>query len=86
MSVDGINYNCSLSLIVDIAFMSKVLLGERHGCKVDNVVPTRAGLRTVLNVLKIQMNFWPTLEPVFLNILSKWGVHVQERSEYNYLW
>lgn len=53
----------------------KVLLGERSGCKVDNILPSRAGLRTVLEVLKIQMNFWPTLESILLTLQSQWGVH-----------
>uniref|UniRef100_A0A161ZPG4 histone deacetylase n=1 Tax=Daucus carota subsp. sativus TaxID=79200 RepID=A0A161ZPG4_DAUCS len=59
----------------------KVLLGERHGCKVDKVVPSRSGLRTVVEVLQIQKNFWSKLEPVLSNLLSVWGVHLQERSE-----
>ncbi|CAK9145981.1 unnamed protein product, partial [Ilex paraguariensis] len=51
----------------------KVLLGERLECDVDKIIPSRAGLQTVLEVLKIQMNYWPTLESSFSKLLSKWG-------------
>lgn len=57
----------------------KVLLGERRGCKVDNIVPTRAGLRTVVEVLKIQKKFWPKLDSALSNLISIWGVHLQEK-------
>lgn len=68
--------------VFDVVFVIKVLLGERSGCKVDNIVPSRAGLRTVLEVLKIQMNFWPTLESIRSTLQSQWGVHAApERSE-----
>lgn len=64
-----------------MAFLNKVLLGERHGHKVDNVLPTKAGLRTVVEVLNIQKIFWPKLESILSNLLSVWGVHLQEKSE-----
>ncbi|XP_060205589.1 histone deacetylase 15 [Lycium barbarum] len=51
----------------------KVLLGESPVIDLDNNVPTKAGLRSVLDVLKIQMNFWPTLETNFTKLYSKWG-------------
>ncbi|XP_059303353.1 histone deacetylase 15 isoform X2 [Lycium ferocissimum] len=51
----------------------KVLLGESPVIDIDNNVPTKAGLRSVLDVLKIQMNFWPTLETNFTKLHSKWG-------------
>ncbi|KAL8111108.1 histone deacetylase 15 isoform X2 [Apium graveolens] len=57
----------------------KVLLGARRVCKVDNVVPTKSGLRTVVEVLKIQKNFWPKLDSALSNLLSLWGVHLQEK-------
>ncbi|KAM7479731.1 hypothetical protein LguiA_027944 [Lonicera macranthoides] len=56
----------------------KVLIGESHGCEVDSIVPSKAGLRTVLEVLKIQMNFWSTLEPVLSNLQSKWALYAFE--------
>ncbi|MCE3216234.1 Histone deacetylase 15 [Datura stramonium] len=51
----------------------KVLLGESPVIDVENTVPSKAGLRSVLDVLKIQMNFWPTLETNFTKLHSKWG-------------
>lgn len=51
----------------------KVLLGESPGCEGENVVPSKSGLLTVLEVLKIQMKFWPTLEPVLAKLQSQWG-------------
>ncbi|XP_059640580.1 histone deacetylase 15 [Cornus florida] len=60
----------------------KVLLGESPACEVDNLVPSRAGLQTVLEVLKIQMNFWPTLEATLLKLQSQWGSYAfQDRKE-----
>ncbi|KAF7135229.1 hypothetical protein RHSIM_Rhsim08G0136600 [Rhododendron simsii] len=54
----------------------KVLLGESPGCEAENVVPSKSGLLTVMEVLKIQMKFWPTLEPVLLKLNLQWGTYV----------
>ncbi|CAI9767284.1 unnamed protein product [Fraxinus pennsylvanica] len=51
----------------------KVLLGESPECNLDCVVPTKAGLRTVLEVLKVQTKYWPALEPNFSRLQSEWG-------------
>ncbi|KAG8379373.1 hypothetical protein BUALT_Bualt07G0081800 [Buddleja alternifolia] len=51
----------------------KVLLGESPENNVEQVIPTRAGVRTVLEVLKIQINYWPSLEVKFSKLLSEWG-------------
>ncbi|XP_073143062.1 histone deacetylase 15-like isoform X2 [Henckelia pumila] len=51
----------------------KVLLGDSPEHNVDQVIPTKAGLRTVLEVLQIQMKYWPSLEPKFLKLQSEWG-------------
>ncbi|XP_010265266.1 PREDICTED: histone deacetylase 15 isoform X2 [Nelumbo nucifera] len=51
----------------------KVLLGESTGCELDRVVPSKAGMETVLEVLKIQKNFWPTLQASFAQLQSQWG-------------
>ncbi|XP_039031546.1 histone deacetylase 15-like [Hibiscus syriacus] len=56
----------------------KVLLGESRECEPDNVVPSRAGLRTVLEVLKIQMNYWPNLSSSFEKLQSQWGMYSVE--------
>lgn len=50
---------------------------------IDNTVPSKAGLRSVLDVLKIQMNFWPPLEANFTKLHSKWGSYAfQDTSEF----
>ncbi|XP_057459925.1 histone deacetylase 15 isoform X2 [Actinidia eriantha] len=51
----------------------KVLLGESPECEVEKAVPSKSGLLTVLEVLKIQMKFWPTLESIFSKLESRWG-------------
>ncbi|KAG5536247.1 hypothetical protein RHGRI_023883 [Rhododendron griersonianum] len=53
----------------------KVLLGESPGCEAENVVPSKSGLLTVMEVLKIQMKFWPTLEPILLKLNLQWGTY-----------
>ncbi|OIT05326.1 PREDICTED: histone deacetylase 15 [Nicotiana attenuata] len=54
----------------------KVLLGEGPVIDLDNTVPSKSGLRSVMDVLKIQMNYWPTLETNFMKLHSKWGHYV----------
>ncbi|XAR51277.1 Histone deacetylase [Bertholletia excelsa] len=56
----------------------KVLLGESPECEVENVVPSRSGLLAVLEVLKIQMSFWPVLESIFSKLQSQWGLYAFE--------
>ncbi|XP_024969089.1 histone deacetylase 15 isoform X2 [Cynara cardunculus var. scolymus] len=51
----------------------KVLLGESPESMLENVVPSRSGLQTVLDVLMIQNQFWPTLGSVFSDLQSRWG-------------
>ncbi|XP_031105041.1 histone deacetylase 15 isoform X2 [Ipomoea triloba] len=53
----------------------KVLLGESPEANPDCTVPSKSGLRSVMEVMKIQMNFWPTLESNFNKILSRWGLY-----------
>ncbi|XP_048329333.2 histone deacetylase 15 [Ziziphus jujuba] len=53
----------------------KVLLDESPECEPENVLPTKAGLLTILEVLKIQMNFWPTLGSNFMKLQSQWGMY-----------
>ncbi|KAL4584198.1 hypothetical protein LXL04_008790 [Taraxacum kok-saghyz] len=54
----------------------KVLLGENPEKMLENVLPTRSGLRTVLEVLGIQRNFWPTVGPIFSDLNSRWGSYI----------
>lgn len=51
----------------------KVLLGEGAKHDTDQIMPTKSGVRTVLEVLKIQSNYWPKLESRFLKLQSEWG-------------
>ncbi|KAK6795795.1 hypothetical protein RDI58_009250 [Solanum bulbocastanum] len=61
----------------------KVLLGESPTIDIENTVPSKAGLRSVLDVLQIQMNFWPTLEANFTKLHSEWGSYAfQDTSEF----
>ncbi|KAL5726042.1 histone deacetylase [Ranunculus cassubicifolius] len=48
-----------------------VLLGDNPGKEMDRVVPTKAGLQTVMEVLQIQMEYWPKLESNLTKLLSK---------------
>ncbi|KAE8124970.1 hypothetical protein FH972_019809 [Carpinus fangiana] len=60
----------------------KVLLGESPGCNLDNVLPSKAGVQTALEVLKIQMNFWPTLGSRFSDLQAQWGMYcLKNKSE-----
>ncbi|XP_015944226.1 histone deacetylase 15 [Arachis duranensis] len=52
----------------------KVLLGDNPECEPENSVPSAAGLQTVMNVLKIQKNYWPSLGPIFTDVQSQWRI------------
>ncbi|WVZ11893.1 hypothetical protein V8G54_016423 [Vigna mungo] len=70
----------------------KVLLGESPGCELENSFPSKAGLLTVLEVLKIQMKFWLSLGPIFVNLESQWRMYcfqkksAMERQSFRLLW
>lgn len=49
----------------------KVLLGGTPVHEPSRTVPTKAGLQTVMEVLQIQMNFWPKLETILSRLLSE---------------
>lgn len=58
----------------------KVLLGDsRVGdsrvCELENSFPSKSGLQTVFEVLDIQKIFWPSLKPIFMNVMSLWKMH-----------
>ncbi|KAJ8752232.1 hypothetical protein K2173_003868 [Erythroxylum novogranatense] len=59
----------------------KALLGESLGSKLDNIVPTKAGIQTVMEVLKIQMNFWPSLGSSFEKLQSQWEIQCFENKK-----
>ncbi|XP_074574248.1 histone deacetylase 15-like isoform X2 [Curcuma longa] len=50
----------------------KVLLGESPSGQIDNM-PSKAGLQTVLQVMQIQMKYWPILKPNFMMLQSQWS-------------
>ncbi|KAF6143791.1 hypothetical protein GIB67_016712 [Kingdonia uniflora] len=51
----------------------KVLLGEYPANEAKGIYPSKAGLETVLEVLKIQMRFWPNLEDILTRLQSEWA-------------
>ncbi|XP_010905063.1 histone deacetylase 15 isoform X3 [Elaeis guineensis] len=52
----------------------KVLLGEDPGYDMSNVVPSKRSLYTILQVLKIQLKYWPSLKPSYTALQSQWGL------------
>lgn len=59
----------------------KVLLGENPGCELGETAPSKSGLVTVLEVLKIQMNFWPSLASRFTKLRSQWEIYAAENKK-----
>ncbi|CAK7349766.1 unnamed protein product [Dovyalis caffra] len=53
----------------------QVLLGESPGPELGNIIPSGAGLQTVLEVMNIQMNFWPSLLSSYGKLQSQWGAY-----------
>ncbi|XP_020087205.1 histone deacetylase 15 isoform X1 [Ananas comosus] len=51
----------------------KVLVGEKPSYDLSNVMPSKAGLRTVMEVLKIQLKYWPVLESHYTALQAQWG-------------
>ncbi|XP_031739877.1 histone deacetylase 15 isoform X5 [Cucumis sativus] len=58
----------------------KVLLGESPECDLDDHLPSSAGMKTVLDVLAIQKNFWPVLESSFSKLQSMLEIFATERN------
>ncbi|KAG6530599.1 histone deacetylase 15-like isoform X2 [Zingiber officinale] len=50
----------------------KVLLGENPSNQIDNI-PSKAGLQTILQVMQIQIKYWPILKPNFMMLQSQWS-------------
>ncbi|CAL1399898.1 unnamed protein product [Linum trigynum] len=50
----------------------KVLLGENPSAEVADIAPSRAGLQTVMEVLKIQNDFWPGVGASLTQLQSLW--------------
>ncbi|XP_062116943.1 histone deacetylase 15 isoform X2 [Humulus lupulus] len=53
----------------------KVLLGESPESELQNVLPSKSGLQAVIEVLRIQMKFWPTVGSTFAKLQSQWGMY-----------
>lgn len=58
-----------------LGLLDQVLLGEDPGRELENSFPSKAGIQTVLEVLKIQLNYWPSLGPIFSNLQSQWRMY-----------
>ncbi|KAF7806328.1 histone deacetylase 15 isoform X1 [Senna tora] len=69
-AVIKVNYSGSI--------IKKALLGESPEFELENNLPSRSGLQTVMEVLKIQMNYWFSLEPIFENLQTQWGAYCLE--------
>uniref|UniRef100_A0A1J3HCI6 histone deacetylase n=2 Tax=Noccaea caerulescens TaxID=107243 RepID=A0A1J3HCI6_NOCCA len=60
----------------------KVLLGENPENDLPiATTPSRAGLQTVLDVLNIQMKFWPSLATAYSKLLSEWETRLIENKK-----
>ncbi|KAL8150603.1 hypothetical protein V2J09_020411, partial [Rumex salicifolius] len=59
----------------------KVLLGEIPKYSLDSIEPTRAGVCTVLDVLGIQMKYWPSISSNFENLQSLLEAHWQTKKK-----
>ncbi|PKU64419.1 histone deacetylase 15 [Dendrobium catenatum] len=60
----------------------KVLLGEIPRYDMSDVKPSKAGLETVLQVLKIQMKFWPILGTKFEALRAEWKLVASNRRKF----
>ncbi|KAM7268463.1 hypothetical protein ACFE04_010629 [Oxalis oulophora] len=59
----------------------KVLLGEGSEFELGESSPSKAGLQTILEVLKIQMKFWPTLESRYSKLQAQLKTSMENSSE-----
>lgn len=66
------------AIFFNIILVIKVLLGENPGCELGETAPSKSGLVTVLEVLKIQMNFWPSLASRFTKLRLQWEIYAAE--------
>ncbi|GAB2286669.1 Histone deacetylase 15, partial [Dionaea muscipula] len=59
----------------------KVLLGESTECPIECVGPSRAGMRTVVEVLKIQSKYWQSLTPNLTKLQSIWEAYLLQHQK-----
>uniref|UniRef100_A0A1D1Z292 histone deacetylase n=1 Tax=Anthurium amnicola TaxID=1678845 RepID=A0A1D1Z292_9ARAE len=52
----------------------KVLLGDKPTCEMNDIQPSRLGLQTVLEVLNIQLKFWPILKSNHDKLQLQWDL------------
>uniref|UniRef100_A0A7N0TLE3 Uncharacterized protein n=1 Tax=Kalanchoe fedtschenkoi TaxID=63787 RepID=A0A7N0TLE3_KALFE len=66
--------------LVSRLYDAVVLLGETPETEWQNCVPSKSGLMTVLDVLKVHKKFWPILEPVLIQLQSRWGSYIIQKT------
>lgn len=59
----------------------KVLLGEKPTCQFENIEPSTSGLQALLEVLKVQTNFWPCLSSKLTQLQSCWEAYLSGRKK-----
>ncbi|KAK4803955.1 hypothetical protein SAY86_003772 [Trapa natans] len=59
----------------------KVLVGEYTQTEVGKKGPTKSGLQTVLEVLQIQKNYWPTLQLSYEELELQWKLFSIQRKK-----
>ncbi|XP_074317228.1 histone deacetylase 15 isoform X2 [Silene latifolia] len=60
----------------------KVLLGETPDNQFDGVSPTASGMQTLLDVLKIQTNFWPCLGSNLIKLQECWESYLLGKNSF----
>jgi histone deacetylase 6 len=58
----------------------QILVGESSGFQFETA-PSKEGLKTVLQVLKIQQQFWPVLGPTYASLQEQQGSVFSKSSE-----
>eukprot|EP01018_Ginkgo_biloba_P017008 Gb_31634 [translate_table: standard] len=63
----------------------KVLLGENLQLIPNDIQPSKAGLETLLEVLKIQSHYWPILNESYHKLRAQWEALYPTGTEVQYL-
>ncbi|CAA6665283.1 unnamed protein product [Spirodela intermedia] len=69
--LEGGEYNLR-SISSSATAVVKVLLGDEPACEMQDVLPSRTGLQTILEVLTIQLEYWPMLKSTYEKIQRQW--------------
>jgi len=67
--------------LFNLPFQWQVLVGENPAHEMGNIMPSKAGLQTVLQVLKIQLKYWPVLASNYTTLQSQWDLVSSKMSE-----